>query len=351
MAVKKTAKGTWYTKFYYTDWNGERKQKKKEGFKTRAEALEFERDFLNKCEKSPSITFGNLVESYIEDYCKTSLKVTTLATKQHIIDTKILPHFKNMLISDIDSLAVKKWQNTLIKDEHNYAPTYLKVIHNQMSAIMNYAVEYYKLEKNPAKKSMGEKHAKEMKFWTIDEFHTFIKTTEDDIVANTIFNLLFFSGMREGELLALTLKDFDFADNKVDINKSFARLKGNDIIGETKTLSSKRVVSLPEEIMNMVKEYSTHIYGYKPKQRLFPYTKKDLYRMRDKYCAISGVKKIRIHDIRHSHASFLIEKGATPLAISKRLGHKDVRTTLNTYSHLYPKKQDEIANMLSNFVI
>ena len=350
MSVKKNAKGTWYTKFYYTDWNGERKQKKKEGFKTRGEALAFERDFLNKHAGSPDITFGNLVERYMLD-CEARLKETTMGTKKHMIETKILPYFKDLPISKIDSLKVREWQTTLINDPNHYEQTYLKVIHNQMSAIMNYAVEYYNLPKNPAKKSMGKKQAENMKFWTVDEFQTFIKTTEGDMTVNTIFNLFFFSGIREGELLALTLNDFDFDKNTVSITKTYARVNGKDIIQKPKTQKSNRIVSLPLDIMEKVKEYSTHIYDYKPKQRLFSYTKGNLHRWMTKYCEKSGVKRIRIHDLRHSHASLLVEKNVPIKAISERLGHEDVQTTLNTYSHLYPQKQEEIANLLSAFTI
>ena len=93
------------------------------------------------------------------------------------------------------------------------------------------------------------------------------------------------------------------------------------------------------------------IYGYKPNERLFPTTKSSLYRAMKKYSELAGVKKIRIHDLRHSHASLLIEKGVPPLAISERLGHEDIQTTLNTYSHLYPNKQNEIADMLSSLMV
>ena len=350
MAVKKNSKGTWYTKFYYTDWNGERKQKKKERFATKKEAEAFERDFLNKHAGSPDITFGNLVERYMLD-CEARLKETTIDTKKHIIETKILPYFKDLPISKIDNLKVREWQNILINDKSNYEQTYLKIINTQMSAIMNYAVEYYHLANNPAKKSMGKKQAENMKFWTINEFQTFIKTTEDDMTVNTIFNLFFFSGIREGELLALTLNDFDFDKNTVSINKTYARVKGKDVIQPPKTKKSNRVISLPPNVMNKVKVYSTHLYGYKPKQRLFLYTKRHLYPMMSKYCELSGVKRIRIHDLRHSHASLLVEKNIPIKAISERLGHNDIQTTLNTYAHLYPQKQEEIANLLSTFTI
>ena len=188
-----------------------------------------------------------------------------------------------------------------------------------------------------------------MDFWTIDEFKTFINTV-DNPITYTIFNLLFCSGMREGEILALTLNDFDFNANTVDINKNFTRLGKKDIIQEPKTPKSKRKISLPISVMNMVKEHSERIYGYKPNQRLFTVTKNFLHREMSKYSKLSGIKRIRIHDIRHSHASMLIEIGIAPLAISERLGHEDIQTTLNTYSHLYPNKQGEIAQKLESFI-
>ena len=151
-------------------------------------------------------------------------------------------------------------------------------------------------------------------------------------------------------MLALTLNDFDFSANTVDINKNYTRLGQKDIIQAPKTPKSKRKISLPVSVMQMVKEHSERIYGYKPNQRLFTVTKNFLHREMSKYCELSGIKRIRIHDIRHSHASMLIEIGIAPLAISERLGHEDIQTTLNTYSHLYPNKQGEIAQKLESFI-
>lgn len=160
MSAYKNERGTWNVKFYYTDWTGKRKQKKKEGFATKKEAQTFEADFLNKCKTSVDITFAILVENYMND-CKVHLKPTTLANKHHLISTKLLPYFANMPICDIDISTVRKWQNELISHENGYAPTYLKTVHNQLSAIFNFAVKYYKLPSNPASAcgSMGKKKA------------------------------------------------------------------------------------------------------------------------------------------------------------------------------------------------
>ena len=352
MAVFKNGRGSWTCKCYYTDWTGKRRQKKKEGFKTKKEAQAFEIDFLNGCRTDVDITFANLVLAYMED-CRVRLKSTTYANKEHLIQTKLLPYFGDMQIKDIDVAAVRKWQNEIISSKENYTPTYQKSIHNQLSAILNYAVKYYGLPYNAAARcgSIGKKNADQMQFWTVDEFQCFIKTVDDDLTAKTIFYLFFFSGIREGELLALTLNDFDFDRCTVSINKTYARLNGRDIIQEPKTPKSKRIVSLPKPILDMVLTYSKQLYEYQPTERLFNVTKHYLHHQMDKYCKKSGVKRIRIHDLRHSYASLLINLGVSPIEIQERLGHEDVQTTLNTYSHLYPSKHIETDQKLEKFII
>lgn len=107
-------------------------------------------------------------------------------------------------------------------------------------------------------------------------------------------------------------------------------------------------MTVPKPVMEIIKRYSESLYDYEPTERLFHISKSKLHQYMVRYSGLSGVKRIRIHDIRHSHASMLIELGVAPLAISERLGHEDIQTTLNTYSHLYPNKQNEIAEMLAS---
>lgn len=348
---KDEKRGTWYCKFYYQDWTGKRKQKKKEGFKTQREAKEFEREFIRKSKADCSMLFSSLIELYFED-CQSRLKPTTLDNKKYIINLKILPYFKDMPLNTIDATTVRKWQNELIsyRDENGnpYSQTYLKTVNNQLSAIMNYARKYYKLPENPVVicGSMGKSNAESMKFWTLEEFKQFIPAIEDKLLSKVMFELLFWTGMRSGELLALTLNDFDFEEKTVRINKNYTRLNGEDLILTPKTPKSKRTITLPDFICDMVQDYVTHLYDYKPKERLFPVTKSYLDHEMRRGCQKSGVKKIRVHDIRHSHASLLIEQGFPPLLISERLGHEKIQTTLQTYSHLYPNKHNLVADKL-----
>lgn len=350
-AFKNTQRGTWYCKFYYTDWTGTRKQKKKEGFSTKREALEWERSFLNSCRIDCDITFGNFCEKYMT-HCKARLKPTTYENKCYIIKDKVLPYFKNMKLKDIKVGTLRTWQDTLITHENNYSNTYLKTINNQMSAILNFAVNNDYIPANPMHKcgSMGKKHANGINFWTLDEFRLFFEAIRNKPVSEVIFNLMFYSGMREGELLALTLNDFDFEKNIVSINKSYVRFNGQDLIQTPKTPKSKREITLPEQTMQLIKSYAKTLRKYNPDNRLFTCTKGYLSREMKRGCLASGVKKIRIHDIRHSHASLLIELGFQPILVSERLGHENIETTLQTYSHLYPNKQKEVAEKLSELL-
>ncbi|MBR6902609.1 MAG: site-specific integrase [Clostridia bacterium] len=350
-AYKNEQRGTWYCKFYYEDWQGKRKQKKKEGFKTQREAKAYEREFLSKTTADCSMTFGSLVELYLED-CRSRLKPTTLYNKETMINTKLLPYLKDIPLSDFDAAKIRHWQNELIayRDEKGkpYSETYLKTVNNQLSAIFNYAQKYYKLPENPVRVcgSIGKHNADSMQFWTLQEFKRFISVLEDAPLQKIIFSLLFWTGMRSGELLALTLTDFDLDAKTVQISKNFAQLDGKDLILTPKTSKSKRTITLPDFLCNMLREYTAKLYDYRPPERLFPVNKHYINYEMQKACMAAGVKKIRVHDLRHSHASLLIEQGFSPLLISERLGHENIQTTLQTYSHLYPNKHSLVAEKL-----
>lgn len=346
-AYKDESRGTWYASFYYTDWDGRRRLKKKRGFERKKDAQEFEREFLAKQTQSCDMTFKSLWELYSKDM-KTRLRENTFKTKSHIVDKLILPFFGQLQISNITPAHVRKWQSGLIKK--GYAQTYLKTINNQLSAIFNYAVKIYGLPKNPCRiaGSMGKKQADAMRIWTTDDYDKFIVCVRPaDRVA---FAILFWTGIRIGELLALTLNDFDFVSKTMRISKSYQRVNGHDIITEPKTEKSKREIPLPEKLCTMVQEYANRLYGYHPDDRLFPHQKSYYHKIMDRACEASGVERIRLHDLRHSHVSLLIELDSPVLLASERLGHEDIETTLRTYGHLYPDKHNEIAKRLNELM-
>ena len=355
--VAKNGKTLWRFSVWFTDWTGVRKRKKQEGFKTQREAKEAEASFLNSRRSDADITFENLVTAYLENR-SARIEPTTLATKDHLIKSKLLPYFGKLPVCEIETATVMKWQTEMINYRNPqtgkpYSQTYLRQMHNQLSGILNFAVKYYGLVRNPAQMcgSMGRLTAEAFDFWTYEEFCRFIRYTRENPTIYTVFNLFFYSGMRMGELLAITLNDFDFKNDTVSITKNLAIIDGEAVSKGTKTKKSNRVVALPRPVMDMVKAYSDSLCDHDPTGRLFKESKSSLHRDMKKYCEISGVRKIKIHELRHSHASHLIELGASPLTISERLGHEDIKTTLNTYSHLYPNKQSEIAEMLAKYVL
>ena len=152
--------------------------------------------------------------------------------------------------------------------------------------------------------------------------------------------------MTKAELLALTPQDIDFDNKVIRITKSYQRLEGKDVITDPKTPKSKRNVSMPDFLCEELKEYIGRLYGFLPTDRIFHLTKSFLHHEMTRGAGKAGVKRIRIHDLRHSHASLLVEMGFTPLEIAERLGHEKIETTLNTYSHLYPNKQAQLADRL-----
>lgn len=292
-----------------------------------------------------NMRFEDFLKLYYTDM-STRLHEHTMQTKKYIIDLKILPHFGNQQINKIKPSDIRTWQNSLIKQ--GYSATYLKTINNQLNAIFNYAVKYYDLKSNPCFKagSMGKNKAEKMKFWTKEEFSKFIGCLIDKQQSYTSFMTLFWTGIRIGELLALTPKDIDFAKRTLSISKSYQRLDRKDVITLPKTPKSKRVISLPEFLANDLKDYLSCLYGIGEDDRMFPFTKSFMEHEMQRGIKSSGVKRIRLHDLRHSHASLLIEMGFTPLAIAERLGHDRVETTMNTYAHLYPNKQSQMADKL-----
>lgn len=185
-----------------------------------------------------------------------------------------------------------------------------------------------------------------MEFWTKQEFKQFFPSMDKKPEARMAFMLLYWTGMRIGELLALTYEDIDFEKRIISISKSYQRLDGKDVITPPKTPKSNRKITIPPFLAEELKEYCSHLYGIMSNERMFRFTKSYMEHEIVRGIKETGVKRIRIHDLRHSHASLLVELGFQPLAIAERLGHEKIETTLNTYSHLYPNKQAEMADRL-----
>ena len=352
MSVYKEEKtGTWRVLYRYTDWTGEKKQTQKRGFKTKREAQAWEREQMNLVSSSLDMTFQSFVERYREDKAG-RIKENTWEMKNHIIETKLLPYFGKLKISSITPQQIITWQNELLNYKNDkgkaYSPVYLKTVHNQLSAIFNHAVRYYNLRENPCTKagSMGKKKNREMLFWTKEEYLKFADAMMDKPMSFYAFEMLYWCGIREGELLALTPADFDFEKGTVTINKSYQRLKGQDVITTPKTEKSNRTITMPQFLTDEIQDYLKMQYDIGEDDRMFTITKSYLHREMDRGSKEAGLKRIRIHDLRHSAISLLIDMGFSATAIADRVGHESIDITYN-YSHLFPSKQKEMAEKLN----
>ena len=344
---KDEKRNTWYCKCNYRDWLGESKSKMKRGFATKKEALEWEREFLQRQSSSMDMKLSSFVDVYFDDKAP-RLKERSIMTKRTLIETKILPYFGDKQMNDITAVDIIKWQNALLNQE--YKPTYLRMIQNQLTALFNHAERFYDLKDNPCKKvdKMGRANAKGLNFWTKDEFEVFIQCfTEEEEMYRIIFLMLFWLGCRVGELLALTESDIDLEGGTVSISKTYFRRNKTDYITAPKTESSNRKITIPQFLQDEIKQFLDRQYELMPEERIFPITDRAIQKKMKQKTEQAKLKPIRVHDLRHSHIALLIEKGMQPLVIAQRVGHDSVNTTMNIYGHLYPNKQKQVADLLN----
>lgn len=184
-----------------------------------------------------------------------------------------------------------------------------------------------------------------MLFWTKEEYLKFADVMMDKPVSYYAFEMLYWCGIREGELLALTPADFDFTTHTLRINKSYQRLNREDVITPPKTFKSNRFIKMPQFICDEMQDYLKMLYEPKEDERIFTISKSYLHHEMNRGSKISGVKRIRVHDLRHSHVSLLINMGFTVLAIADRMGHESIDITYR-YAHLFPSEQTQMAEQL-----
>ena len=185
-----------------------------------------------------------------------------------------------------------------------------------------------------------------MKFWTKEEYLTFSRAMMNKEESYHAFEILYWCGIRLGELLALTAEDFDFEKKTLRINKSYQHIKGKDVITKPKTRKSNRVLTLPDFLSDEMQDYISRLLYLKVDDRIFTITKSGLHHEMDRGCRETGVKRIRVHDLKHSHVSMLIEMGFSAVDIANRVGHESVKVTYR-YAHMFPNKDLMIAKKLN----
>lgn len=352
MPVYRSENETFYVQCFYRDAKGSKRHKVKRGFESEFEALTWEAEFLASREGTMDMSFADFFEVYATEV-KPRIRLHTWISKEYMIKDKILPYFGKMRMSGIKAIDIVRWQNQLMQSSDRkgkpYAPTYLRTLNNQVNAIFNHAERYYGLNPNPVKsvEKMGSKKTSAMQFWTKEEYLRFSEALMDKPLAFHAFELLYWTGIRCGEMLALTPADFDFEACELSITKSYQRLKGVDTITAPKTEKSVRTVVMPRFLSEEMEEFLDLRDELEEHDRIFSVTKSYIEHEMIRGVKASGVKKIRVHDLRHSHVSLLIDMGFSALAIADRVGHEAVDITYR-YAHLFPSKQNEMADALDD---
>lgn len=266
-------------------------------------------------------------------------------------DEKTNTWYCKFYYTDYTGTKKQKLKRGFAMIEKGYSDSYLDRMQNLITTIFNYTAKYYNLSTNPCDKAdrMG-KRTRSQNFWALEEFNSIIALVTDP-AAKTAMLLLFYSGIRFGELIALTYSDFNFIDSTISITKSKQRrAKTRDIVTLPKTENGIRTISMPETIMKSIKEYTDRIYGITNDTYIFTFSKTLISNNIKRCSAATGIDPIRIHDLRHSHVSLLIEMGFSPLLIAERIG--DTVQIVNTiYEYLYPTKHKEVANKLNDLIV
>lgn len=337
---------------------GKRMRKKKRGFKTQKEAKQWHDEYLAKHSQkaifhSATMTVGLFLEKYfIPDYKNRVRERTFLTFKSKL---KRLKYFQKMKLVDVKPMHIKQWHNILL--DEGLSNNYLKDLHQTMKEVFDMAKTLGVIYDNPAKIAKNvSRTKKKVDFWTKDEFELFIATfRKDDVVEHLKYMtclFLFMTGLRIGEMQALRWEDIDFENKSFIVNKSmFYQNRNTWQITDTKTTSSNRLIYLDEMTINELKEWRKHqkaigtidfIFSY----NCMPITKTMLTKAIKDHSECAGVKRIRIHDLRHSHASLLLSLGSNDLELKNRLGHGSIQTTLGVYAHLRPTAMKEVADKL-----
>ena len=351
--------GVWYKKEnYHKDWSKRQAQEEEIKF---IESL--------KVKTGDTLMFSELYEMYL-DYKQDKLKLRSFKHFKNICENHVLPYFKDYKISEIKTHDVEQWQKTLLKDTYTvdskkrlYSNIAIHRFQMSFNALLSFAYDRDLIQRNPFKpldfvKRKTEPKHDEKRFITVTEITRIIQAIElsekdeikkaQDLVT---FSILFWCGLRKGEVMALDIKDYNILTRELNIYKSYDY--SNQIITSTKTHNSIRVVVVPdvvdEYIVRLISLYRRMI-DFSTDKSLISYHERigasSLDRKKDKYCTLAGLN-IKLHDLRHSHVSLLINSGLQPFEIAKRLGHS-VEMVNEVYGHLYPSKQKEMVDMLNS---
>ncbi|MCY8413441.1 tyrosine-type recombinase/integrase [Bacillus spizizenii] len=306
-----------------------------------------------------NLSFNEVIDIYL-DNCKLHNKPNYYQIQLYTIDKHITPHFINSNIKKLTHTEIRLFQKQLIDTGLSN-----KTVNNIMiilKKLFDTAINEKIIDVNPCDGVPNLSiPKKQMKFWTPEQFKAFIKLIDknEEQLFKIFYTVAYFTGMRCGELLALTWNDIDSVRKEINVYKSLSFIKGEYKITPPKTKNSNRRISINTKLLEMLLEWkekqkdileklqvssseNTFIFQYKESP-----ANKDIFSRKIKtICARGEVEPIRLHDLRHSHVALLIHQREDYITIKERLGHASIKTTIDVYGHLFPNKQKETADKL-----
>lgn len=354
----------WYFDVYYENEYGERKEKKSRLYKLKKDAEQGQRDFLNSLNDTKYNNKNILFESAFEDWLKyrsKRIKSTTDYGDEKRVNKHILDFFKGYNLHSINISTINKWLDYMASKDLKL--TYVNQIIRLFKDLLGFCVDYYNFDKKIAKylqpykvETSDKVRESKWNFWTYDDFDKFIKTVDNEY-HYLVFNFMYYTGMRLGEVIALKWKEIDLSKKTVNIKKTFTtkvKDKTWDLV-DPKTKNSIRTIDIDDELVRLLKnhyEYEQKIYDFNDEMFVFGNVnhlgESTLRRWLDNYIKLSNVKKITPHGFRHSHVSFLINLGADSRDVAERIGDT-VQVVEETYYHMFPEKKSITVSMINSF--
>lgn len=358
MPIYKTSRG-WYGRANYTDPFGKYKTKNTKYYETKKEATEAlnELSLQVRTFSSDSKTFGEIYEEFRvwkKDNVKTSTWITYPSMWEHCSSIAGLK-IKDLNVPRFNAFKEELTNKGLSVGRKN------KIV-KFVNQLVNYAESMYDVSNNVIDRVGGFKEPNKIRtrnvdFYTYDEFLRFIDCVHDQVY-HALFMTLYYQGCRIGEANALAWSDIDFVNHTLSINKTAnTKIKGVPyLITSTKKTASDRVLPLDAEVEKELldlRSYFEKFRNFEPSWFVFggsrPLGESYIHTIKDNASEDAGLKHIRIHDFRHSCASFLINIGCQPMIVQKYLGHASLKITMDTYSHMYPSQLSEASKLIEEF--
>lgn len=371
MQGRKDGKQKYRVRLNYVDNLGKPKQidRVAYGF-DEAKQLERELNYQIKQETpTAKMTVQALYDEYIEAK-KNEIRETTLDKIKKNLKNYVLEPLGNVRIDKLNAPILQKWKNNVEQQDLSFRTRQNR--YSEFRALLNYAVKMEYLTQNPLLKVGNFKAPlqpkKEMQYYTAEEFKKYIKEARDIATQSekqgsmykwhyyVFFNIAFYTGLRKGEINALQWTDIK--DGYLSVTKSLAqKLKGGDLITPPKNRSSIRTIQMPKPLIKILDEHYKRCQtmdGFNDNYFICGGTKclrdTGIQNANKNYAGQAGLKVIRIHDFRHSHASLLANEGINIQEIARRLGHSEISMTWQTYSHLYPREEERAIAILNKIV-